>query len=73
MAGDEPYTLSLEFTVAAGLTRGQDYTFRYRASNQVGAGPWSEISIVKAAGVPPAPSKPKLIASEATSITLQFD
>ena len=33
IAGGEPRTLSLSYTVTKGLVRGEDYTFRYRAVN----------------------------------------
>ena len=72
LVGGDPHSLSLEFTVATGLVRGEDYTFRYRATNQVGAGPWSETRTIKAAGEPPAPVRPTKVASTATSITFEF-
>lgn len=72
LVGSDPHSLSLEYTVATGLVRGDDYAFRYRAINQVGAGPWSETVIVKAAGEPAAPARPSYLASTATSVTLAF-
>ena len=72
LVGGDPHSLSLEFTVATGLARGEDYTFRYRAINQVGAGLWSATRTIKAAGEPPAPARPAKVASSATSITLAF-
>lgn len=72
VVGDDPHTLSLEYSVTTGLVRGEDYTFRYRAINQVGASPWSETVIIKAAGEPPAPVRPTYLSSTATSITLEF-
>ena len=71
--GAQPSTLSLEFLVNTGVVKGEDYTFRYRAINKVGAGPWSAVATVKAAGKPTAPAKPKLIACSATSVTLEFN
>ena len=73
IAGGSENTLSLENTVNKGLDPGEAYTFRYRAINQVGAGPWSESVEVLAAGVPAAPGKPTLVASDSTSVTLAFD
>lgn len=72
LVGDDPHSLSLEYTVATGLVRGEDYAFRYRAINQVGAGPWSDVAIIKAAGEPAAPARPTWVASSATSVTLAF-
>lgn len=73
IVGAEPNTLSLEFLVNTGIVKGEDYTFQYRAINKVGAGPWSAVTTVKAAGKPTAPAKPKLIACSATSVTLEFN
>lgn len=73
LVGADPYTLSLEHTVEQGIKRGEDYTFRYRAVNSVGAGPWSEVATVTAAGAPSAPGPMRRIASDATSITLEFN
>jgi hypothetical protein len=73
IVGGDPYSLSLEHTKADGIIGGNDYTFRYRASNQVGAGEWSDVSTHRAAGKPDAPGKPTYISSDATSVSLAFD
>ena len=65
--------MSLEFLVGTGITRGTDYAFRYRAINKVGAGPWSGVAVIKAAGKPTAPERPKLVASGPNSVTLSFN
>jgi len=44
--GGDPYTLQLTFVVTTNITKGELYTFRYRAINQVGAGDWSPIAIL---------------------------
>jgi hypothetical protein len=55
VAGGDPYTLQLSFVVTTNITKGELYTFRYRAINQVGSGAWSPIAILQAATVPAPP------------------
>ena len=70
VVGGDPYTLQLSFVVTTNITKGELYTFRYRAINQVGAGDWSPIAILQAATVPSAPGQPQYVSSTATTITL---
>ena len=72
LVGAAPHSLGLEYLTTRGITAGQRYAFRYRAINQVGAGPWSDSATVRAAGKPSAPAKPALVSSDATSLTLAF-
>ena len=65
LSGVDPHSLALEFTATSGIARGDVYSFRYRAINEVGAGPWSDVAAIRAAGKPAAPAKPTLIASSA--------
>ena len=69
IVGGDPYTLQLYFVVTTNITKGELYTFRYRAINQVGAGDWSPTAILQAATVPSAPSQPLYVSSTATTIT----
>jgi len=70
--GSNPQVLALSFTVTRNVVKGKIYSFRYRAVNGVGAGPWSPISEVTAATVPMRPPQPTYVASTSTSITLAF-
>lgn len=70
---DGPSSLVLTYTVGTNLVKGEDYTFRYRAMNIVGQGPWSEIVTIKAAGVPAPPPTPVLVSSAAGTITIGFN
>jgi hypothetical protein len=73
LVGADPYSLNLDFTVTKGVEKGKSYSFRYRAINAVGAGPWSAVTVLTAATVPLAPPIPKYFSSSANSITLKFD
>lgn len=73
IVGHDPHSLALTHTISTGLVKGQNYTFRYRAVNQVGGGPWSDEITVKAAGLPSAPQKPELMASTSTTVTLYLN
>jgi hypothetical protein len=53
--GLETNSLQTFFVVTQTINRGQDYVFRYRGVNLVGAGEWSDMTIVKAATTPLAP------------------
>jgi titin len=55
LAGAEPHSLAREYRAARGIVAGQRYAFRYRAVNEVGAGPWSATAEIRAAGRPSAP------------------
>jgi titin len=68
IVGGDPHTLSLTYTISQNITKGLDYTFRYRAVNQIGGGPWSDMVEVKAAAEPLAPAIPVLLASDSSSI-----
>jgi hypothetical protein len=72
IAGLDPHSLALEHLSSTGVITGATYTFKYRANNAVGSGPWSDTLTVRAAGPPSAPPKPSRTASDATSITLSF-
>jgi hypothetical protein len=58
LAGKETFTLQTYFVITQGIEQGEEYAFRYRGVNQVGAGEWSDLVIIKAATVPTAPPKP---------------
>jgi hypothetical protein len=72
VVGGDPFTLQNYFTVTRGINKGQTYTFRYRAVNAIGAGPWSEVAELDAATVPIPPPKPVYVSSTSTSITIAF-
>jgi hypothetical protein len=72
LAGRETFTLTTFFVVSLGVEKGAEYAFRYRGINQVGAGDWSDLVIVRAASVPAAPPKPVYLSSTSTTITLQL-
>lgn len=55
VVGADPYTLQLSFVVTTNIRKGEFYTFRYRAINQVGAGSWSPVATLQAATVPAPP------------------
>ena len=70
VAGNPRFTLQTHQTVTRGVKAGEEYAFRYRAINKVGAGPWSETVLIRAATTPDAPGKPFYISSTDTSITI---
>jgi hypothetical protein len=70
IVGGDPHTLQNYFVVTRGIQKGADYTFRYRAINAVGPGPWSDSVTIKAATFPSPPGKPYYISSTSTTITL---
>lgn len=70
IVGGDPYTLQTFFIVTKNIEIGNDYAFRYRAINLVGAGPWSDTVILKAATIPTPPGKPYYISSTASTIKL---
>jgi hypothetical protein len=55
------------------LTTGVNYTFRVRASNEVGPGLYSNVNYVIAARVPDQPVSSVLVTSTATSITFSWN
>lgn len=70
VVGGNPYTLQTFFIVTSGIVTGENYAFRYRAINAVGAGPWSDTAILKAATVPSSPGQPYFISCNSTSVTI---
>lgn len=70
MYGVDTYTLTLTYTVAQGITRGNTYRARYRARNAAGWSGYSPIGYLLAAVVPDAPSAPVFISASQTNITL---
>ena len=46
------------------------YRLRYRAANEIGEGPWSDITYVRAAILPKAPPSPVISAFDASKIDL---
>lgn len=66
-------TLAQSFVITKGIEKGKTYSFRYRAINAVGPGPWSVITELTAATIALQPPIPKYISSTSTSITLLFD
>jgi hypothetical protein len=70
IVGGDPYTLQTYFIVTKNIEIGNDYAFRYRAINLVGAGPWSDTVVFKAATIPAPPGKPYYISSTATTVKL---
>ena len=65
--------LATTCVVTKGIIGGQNYIFRYRAWNSVGAGGWSELSVVQAATIPGIPKKPSFLSATANSVTLSFN
>ena len=55
-----------------GLEKGLTYRVRYRAVNEIGEGPWSDVTRVRAATLPQAPPSPKVTAADETKITLNL-
>ena len=70
VVGGDPYTLQTYFTVTKSILKGDTYAFRYRAINEIGPGPWSDISKLDAATVPIPPPKPFYMSSTDTTITI---
>lgn len=64
--------LLTKVTVSEGISRGENYRFRYRAFNSVGWSSFSPTVIVIAAKVPEPPGKIKILSSTANSITVQM-
>ena len=72
IVGADPHTLQTSFVVTRDIYKGETYVFMYRAINAIGAGPWSEMVMIKAAKVPESPPKPAYLSSTDDSITLSF-
>jgi hypothetical protein len=53
-----------------GIVKGLTYRVRYRAINDVGEGPWSDVAYVRAATLPMAPPSPIAATFDATGIDL---
>jgi len=53
-----------------GVEKGLTYRVRYRAINEIGEGPWSDISYVRAATLPAAPASPAVTFFDDTRIDL---
>jgi len=71
--GFDPYTLAQSFIITKGIEKGKIYSFRYRAINAVGPGPWSTVTELTAGTVALQPPIPKYVSSTSTSITLMFE
>lgn len=72
LSGYHTNYLKLWYTVERNITKGTIYRFRYRAKNNVGWGPFSDISFIQAANVPAKPPVPVYVSSTTDSITLEF-
>lgn len=64
-------SLSTEYTIY-NLVKGETYGFRYRAINVNGEGPWSAVSLIKAATLPSTPAAPTYASSSDTQIVLDL-
>jgi len=53
-----------------GIEKGLTYRVRYRAINEIGEGPWSDIAYVRAATLPTAPPSPLASSYDATHVAL---
>lgn len=54
--GQSSNSMQLKATVSTGIVSGRYYRTRYRAKNEVGFGPYSEISYILAASIPEQPT-----------------
>lgn len=64
-------SLRTEYTIY-NRVKGETYGFRYRAINVNGAGPWSAVSLIKAATIPSTPAAPTYSSSSDTQIVLDL-
>ena len=53
-----------------GLEKGLTYRLKYRAVNEIGEGPWSDVTYVRAATLPKAPPSPVVALADANRIDL---
>lgn len=68
--GEYSNYLRLEYTIIEGISRAINYRLRYRARNQIGWGPYSDIIYILSATRPEKPPRPAMISTDSTSITL---
>lgn len=65
--------MSLETKVLVqGLTKGAVYRVRYRATNTIGSGEWSDITFMRAAQAPIPPPSPHVAFVDNTKIDLEL-
>jgi hypothetical protein len=61
---------SVFLTAKDGIQKGLTYRVRYRAVNEIGEGPWSDIAYVQAATLPMAPPSPVASSFDSSKIDL---
>ena len=72
-SADQPDYINLETAVLiTNLTQSETYRARYRALNQIGAGPWSDSAYLLVACAPDAPLKPQLISVDQIQISVML-
>ena len=65
--------MTLETSVrVSNLTKGAIYRVRYRASNQIGSGPWGDIAYLRVAQKPQPPTQPIVTYFDNTRISLKL-
>ena len=70
--GEDQFSLLNSYVYADQVNKGETYQLRYRAWNVNGAGEWSDFGYILAAQPPSRPQRPVYIASDETSVALQF-
>lgn len=65
--------LKLYHLVNSNIEKGVVYRFRYRASNLVGWGLFSDIAFIRAASIPTKPPAPTFVSAKTTTISLSFE
>lgn len=68
--GGETYTLDSEILITEGIIKGRTYRLRYRATNIIGYGDFSDVAYVVASTNPKAPPKPQYIYVDQTKVDL---